>query len=108
VGWRWGRQHKGIDLANSTGTKIYAADGGVVTFAGWENGYGYVVKIDHGGLYETVYAHCSKIIVSQGEKVYQGQNIALVGSTGNSTGPHLHFEIWYNKNYKDPEDYLDF
>lgn len=108
VGWRWGRMHKGIDLANSTGTKIYAADGGIVTFAGWENGYGYVVKIDHGGLLTTVYAHCSKIIVSQGEKVYQGQNIALVGSTGNSTGPHLHFEIWYNGEFKNPEDYLDF
>lgn len=108
LGWRWGRMHNGIDLAAPTGTKIYAADGGVVTYSGWQNGYGYVVKIDHGGLFETVYAHCSKLIVSAGEKVYQGQNIALVGSTGNSTGPHLHFEVYYNGNVKNPEDYLDF
>ena len=108
LGWRWGRMHNGIDLAAPVGTKIYAADGGIVTYSGWQNGYGYVVKIDHGGLYETVYAHCSRLIVSAGEKVYQGQNIALVGSTGNSTGPHLHFEIYYNGAVKNPEKYLDF
>jgi len=108
VGPRWGRIHKGIDLAAATGTKIYASDGGVVTFSGWQNGLGYVIYIDHGGLLETVYGHCSKLLVSEGDKVYQGQNIALVGSTGNSTGPHLHFEIHYNGEYQNPENYLDF
>ncbi len=108
VGWRWGRMHNGIDLAANTGTKIYAADGGVVTFSGWQNGLGYVVYIDHGGLITTVYGHCSKLLVSEGDMVYQGQNIALMGSTGNSTGPHLHFEVHYNGEYKNPEDYLSF
>jgi len=105
-GMRWGRMHTGVDFGSSTGTKIYASDGGTVTFAGWKGSYGYVVIINHGSLYETYYAHCSKILVSAGEKVYQGQNIALVGSTGNSTGPHLHFEIRYNDNPKNPLDYL--
>lgn len=105
-GMRWGRMHTGVDFGSSTGTKIYASDGGTVTFAGWKGSYGYVVIISHGSLYETYYAHCSKLLVSAGEKVYQGQNIALVGNTGNSTGPHLHFEIRYNDNPKNPLDYL--
>ncbi len=108
IGIRWGRMHEGIDLAASVGTKIYASDGGVVTFAGWSSGLGYCVKIDHGGLMSTTYGHCSKLLVSAGDKVYQGQNIALVGNTGNSTGPHLHFEIRYNGEMQNPEDYLTF
>lgn len=98
--------HEGMDIGVPTGTKIYACDGGVVTFAGWRSGYGYVVIIDHGGLFETRYGHCSKILVKEGEKVFQGQNIALVGNTGVSSGPHCHLEIRYNGTAKNPIDYL--
>ena len=105
-GMRWGRMHTGVDFGAGTGTKIYASDGGTVTFAGWKGTYGYLIIINHGSLYETYYAHCSKMLVGVGEKIYQGQNIALVGSTGRSTGPHLHFEIRYNDNPKNPLDYL--
>ena len=105
-GMRWGTLHTGVDLAAPYGTKIYASDGGTVTFAGWKGSYGYLVIISHGGLYETYYAHCSKILVSVGENVYQGQNIALVGSTGYSTGPHCHFEVRYNGTPYNPLNYL--
>ena len=105
-GMRWGTLHTGVDLAAPHGSKIYASDGGTVTFAGWKGSYGYLVIISHGGLYETYYAHCSKILVSAGENVYQGQNIALVGSTGYSTGPHCHFEIRYNGTPYNPLNYL--
>ena len=105
-GMRWGTLHTGVDLAAPHGSKIYASDGGTVTFAGWKGSYGYLVIISHGGLYETYYAHCSKILVSVGENVYQGQNIALVGSTGYSTGPHCHFEVRYNGTPYNPLNYL--
>ena len=105
-GSRWGRMHYGIDLAISTGTKIRASDGGTVIFSGYSGSYGYVVKIDHGGGFVTVYAHCSKLHVKVGEKVYQGQHIANVGSTGRSTGPHCHFEIQYLGVQKNPLKYL--
>ena len=105
-GMRWGRMHQGVDFAAPTGTKIYASDGGVVTFSGWKDGYGYVIMIDHGSLYSTVYAHCSKLLVETGEQVYQGQNIGLCGSTGNSTGPHCHFEVRYKGEAQNPLDYL--
>lgn len=105
-GQRWGRMHYGIDLACSTGTKIRAADGGTVKFSGYSGSYGYVVKIDHGGGYVTVYAHCSKLFVKVGESVYQGQHIANVGSTGRSTGPHCHFEVQYLGVQKNPLNYL--
>jgi len=98
--------HKGVDFGAPTGTKIYASDGGTVTFAGWQPSYGYVVVIDHGGLFESRYAHCSKLIVSKGDKVYQGQYIANVGSTGVSSGPHLHFEILYKDVAYNPLPYL--
>ncbi len=98
--------HKGNDYACPEGTKIYAADGGVVTFAGWASGYGYMVKIDHGGLYETIYGHCSKLLVEEGEKIYQGKNIALVGNTGRSTGSHLHFEVRYKGVPINPDSVL--
>lgn len=105
-GMRWGTLHTGVDLAAPHGSKIYASDGGTVTFAGWKGSYGYLVIISHGGLYETYYAHCSKILVSVGENVYQGQNIALVGSTGYSTGPHCHFEVRYNGSPQNPLNFL--
>ncbi|NCB42018.1 MAG: LysM peptidoglycan-binding domain-containing protein [Clostridia bacterium] len=105
-GMRWGSLHTGVDFGAGTGTKIYASDGGTVTFAGWKGTYGYLIIISHGSLYETYYAHCSKLLVGVGDKIYQGQNIALVGSTGRSTGPHLHFEIRYNDTPKNPLDFL--
>jgi murein DD-endopeptidase MepM/ murein hydrolase activator NlpD len=105
-GSRWGRQHKGLDIAASTGTPIYAARDGKVTFSGTNGSYGKLVKIDHGGGVETRYAHCSTLKVSSGDVVKKGQIIALVGSTGNSTGPHLHFEVLVNGTQKDPENYL--
>ena len=93
-GWRWGRMHKGIDIANSTGTPIIAAQHGRVTFAGWsDGGYGYLVEISHEDGSRSLYAHQSRILVQEGEEVRQGQQIGLMGSTGRSTGPHLHFEI---------------
>jgi len=93
-GWRWGRMHKGIDLANSTGTPIVAAKEGRVSFAGWhDGGYGYLVEISHADGSTTRYAHNSRLLVGQGQEVRQGEVISQMGSTGNSTGPHLHFEI---------------
>lgn len=93
-GWRWGRMHKGIDVANSVGTPIRAVQDGQVSFAGWDDGgYGYLVKITHADGTVTVYAHNSRILVQAGEFVRQGQTISQMGSTGRSTGPHLHFEV---------------
>ncbi|MGI6727120.1 MAG: peptidoglycan DD-metalloendopeptidase family protein [Anaerovoracaceae bacterium] len=105
-GPRWGRMHYGIDLAAPTGTKIRASDGGTVIFAGRDGSYGNVVKISHGGNRVTIYAHCSKLFVSKGSKVYQGQHIANVGNTGNSTGSHLHFEVRINGVAQNPLKYL--
>lgn len=105
-GPRWDGFHAAIDMAAPTGTKIYAADGGVVTFSGRRGTYGYLIIVDHGGLMETYYAHCSKLLVSEGDKVYQGQTIGLIGSTGRATGPHLHFEVRYNGVAQNPLDYL--
>ena len=87
------------------GTPIRASDGGTVVTAGWYYGYGLTVIIDHGGGVSTLYGHCSKLYVSVGDKVFQGQNIAAVGNTGNSTGPHCHFEIIINGNHVDPSLY---
>lgn len=93
-GWRWGRMHKGIDIAGPIGTPIVAASDGVVTYAQWnDGGYGYLVEITHPDGTETVYAHNSRILVQKGQKVSQGEQISEMGSTGFSTGPHLHFEI---------------
>lgn len=93
-GWRWGRMHQGIDIAGPTGTPIVAAAAGVIQFAGWNSGgYGYLVEIRHADGSLTRYAHNSRLLVSQGERVEQGRAIALMGSTGYSTGPHCHFEI---------------
>ena len=100
------KNHKGIDIANSYGTAIYAADGGTVTYAGWMSGYGYLVQIDHGNGYVTYYGHNSRLLVSVGQHVYKGQQIARMGSTGNSTGNHCHFEIRYKGTPKNPLNYL--
>ena len=98
--------HKGIDIAAPKGTPVYAADGGTVTYAGWMSGYGYLVRISHGNGRETYYGHNSRLLVSVGQKVYKGQQIAKVGSTGNSTGNHCHFEVRYNGVAKNPLNYL--
>ncbi|MEB3281491.1 MAG: peptidoglycan DD-metalloendopeptidase family protein [Lyngbya sp.] len=93
-GWRWGRMHRGIDIAAPIGTPIFAAAPGVVTYAGWNSGgYGNLVEIEHPDGSLTLYAHNSRILVNEGQKVAQGHQIAEMGSTGRSTGPHLHFEI---------------
>ena len=105
-GMRWGRMHYGLDYAAPTGTPIYAADGGTVTKAGWSGAYGYVVVIDHGANKKTLYAHCSRLLVSAGTKVYKGQQIAAVGNTGRSTGPHCHFEIFINGANVNPANYV--
>ncbi|KZR76016.1 M23 family metallopeptidase [Prochlorococcus marinus] len=92
-GWRWGRMHQGIDIANLTGTPIMASKDGIVTHSGWMGGYGYLVEISHSDGASTRYAHNSKLLVRKGQLVPQGATIAKMGSTGRSTGPHLHFEI---------------
>ena len=92
-----GRKHAGVDIGNKSGTTIRAADGGTITsYIGYRGGYGYIVEINHGGGYTTRYAHLSKILVSAGQRVAKGDVVGRMGSTGNSTGPHLHFEIRKN------------
>ena len=98
--------HTGLDIAAPAGTPIKAAADGTVTFSGYSGGYGYVVKMSHGNGIETYYGHCSALYVSAGEKVEAGDTIAAVGSTGNSTGNHLHFEIRVNGNEVNPQNYL--
>jgi murein DD-endopeptidase MepM/ murein hydrolase activator NlpD len=104
-GVRDGIMHKGIDFAANLGTPIEAALEGKITFSGVLSGYGKVIKISHNGGMETVYAHCSKLYANSGEVVRKGQHIADVGSTGNSTGPHLHFELKVNGNPVNPLNY---
>lgn len=104
--WGDGRNHKAIDIAGATGTKIFASLSGTVTYAGYMSDYGYNVVVDHGNGMSTRYAHCSKLYVKSGEKVSAGQTIALMGNTGNSTGPHLHFEVILNGTRVDPAPYL--
>ena len=105
-GSRWGTTHTGIDLAAPAGTHIYSWRSGTVTFAGWSGGYGNFIIVDHGDGFVTRYAHCSKIAVTKGQTVSQGQVIGYVGTTGNSTGNHLHFEVKVNGNFVNPRNYL--
>lgn len=101
-GPRWGRMHTGTDFGYPVGTPIYASESGTVTLAGWNGGYGKCVIIDHGNGMQTLYAHQSKIHVAKGMNVVRGQRIGDTGNTGNSTGPHLHFEVIINGQKVDP------
>ena len=98
--------HQGIDIGASTGSSITAADGGTVITASYSSSAGNYVVISHGNGLSTVYMHCSKLLVSEGDTVSKGQTIAKVGSTGYSTGPHLHFGVRKNGSYVDPTDYV--
>jgi murein DD-endopeptidase MepM/ murein hydrolase activator NlpD len=96
------RQHKGVDYAAPTGTPVRSVGDGVVDFAGWQNGYGNVVEVRHTNGRSTLYAHLSRISVKRGERVEQGETVGAVGSTGWSTGPHLHYEVKVNGEQQDP------
>ena len=98
--------HTGLDIATSKGTPVVAAAGGTVTFSGWKGSYGKLMVITHSNGVQTYYGHCNELYYSAGTKVSQGQTIAAVGSTGNSTGPHLHFEIRVNGVAYNPQNYL--
>lgn len=99
------RFHEGMDFTAPVGTDIFATGNGIVTYAGWRQGYGETIEIDHGFNYATRYAHCSKLMVRVGQKVKRGDVIALVGNTGKSTGPHLHYEVHYLGRPIDPRNY---
>lgn len=111
-GWRnspWGdgsELHPGIDIANSMGTPIFATADGVVVQCGWSGGYGNIVQIDHGNGIETIYGHNSRIVVNPGQSVKKGQVISYLGSTGRSTGPHVHYEVRVNGTAVDPIRFL--
>ncbi|MGE4426962.1 MAG: murein hydrolase activator EnvC [Solirubrobacteraceae bacterium] len=105
-GHRWGRLHAGIDIAVPTGTAVHAADSGTVAIAGWVGGYGNYICVNHGGGLSTCYAHNSRLGVTVGQKVSKGQVIAASGNTGNSTGPHIHFETRVGGVPRDPMGYL--
>lgn len=107
-GYRWGRTHTGIDIGASTGTNIKAAAGGTVVFSGWKGSLGKLVVISHGNGIQTYYGHCSSILVSSGETISAGQIIAKVGSTGRSTGSHLHFEIRVDGSAINPQSYVGY
>ena len=107
MGERWGEFHRGIDIARPSNYNITASDNGVVTFAGWDGTYGQKVVVNHNNGYETLYAHLSEIKVSVGQVVPQGSIIGIMGSTGNSTGTHLHFEVHKNGSYVNPLSLLN-
>jgi murein DD-endopeptidase MepM/ murein hydrolase activator NlpD len=105
-GMRWGRMHEGIDIMTSTGTPVRAAAAGTVIYAGWLGGYGNLVVVDHGGGLSTAYAHNSSFASSVGQSVAAGQVVSYSGSTGHSSGPHVHFEVRVNGSAVDPLGYL--
>lgn len=105
-GYRRSGFHTGVDFALAYGSPVYAADGGTVSFAGWKGGYGYLVIISHGNGLQTYYGHNSRLLVSAGDKVAKGEKIAKIGSTGNSTGPHCHFEVRVNGRHVNPWRYI--
>ena len=105
-GVRWGRMHEGIDIACAYGAPVHASAAGTVIYAGWMQGYGNLVVLDHGNGISTAYAHASAILVSVGQSVGQGEEVSLVGATGHATGPHLHFEVRVNGVAVDPLSYL--
>ncbi|WP_432661985.1 peptidoglycan DD-metalloendopeptidase family protein [Wukongibacter baidiensis] len=107
-GMRWGRRHTGIDIGLKTGTPVTAADGGKVIYSGYKGGYGKCIIIDHGANMKTLYAHNSALVVKKGDKVFKGQTIAKSGNTGNSTGPHLHFEVRINDTPVNPTKYVKY
>lgn len=100
--WR----HTGLDIANKTGTPLYASEGGTVEYSGWSTGYGYNVLVNHGGGKKTRYAHASKLYVKKGDTVEKGESLAAMGSTGWSTGPHIHFEVIINGVKLNPLNYI--
>lgn len=100
------RDHGGLDIGAAEYSEIYAGDGGTVELSTWDDSYGYFVLIDHGNGWETLYAHCVELIAQPGQKVRRGQPIALIGTTGDSTGPHLHFEVRLNGVRQNPSMYL--
>ncbi|WP_075983344.1 M23 family metallopeptidase [Bacillus massilinigeriensis] len=106
MGYRWGKIHKGIDIARPSNYTITAADNGVVVSAGWDGGYGNKITIDHQNGYRTVYGHLASISVQVGQTVPKGTQIGVMGSTGDSTGVHLHFEVYKNGTMKNPLSYL--
>lgn len=107
MGSRWGSYHRGIDIARPSNYNILASDNGVVTFTGWDGTYGQKIVISHNNGYETIYAHLSEIKVSEGQVVPQGSVIGIMGSTGRSTGTHLHFEVHKGGSLVNPLDYLN-
>jgi murein DD-endopeptidase MepM/ murein hydrolase activator NlpD len=107
VGYRWGSYHKGIDIARPSNRTIKAADNGTVVSAGYDGGYGNKIIIDHNNGMRTVYAHLASISVSVGQTVSKGSAIGVMGDTGNSTGIHLHFEVYKNGSLQNPRDFLN-
>lgn len=105
-GRRWGRQHAGIDIDDNLSSAIVASRSGRVMFAGWSGGYGQLTLIDHGDGVVTAYAHQSQMMVSEGQSVSQGQRIGTIGTTGSSTGTHLHFEVRVNGSAQNPRRFL--
>ncbi len=105
-GRRWGRMHEGIDMAGSLGSPVYSTGDGTVVYAGWENGYGNLIRIKHDFGLETRYGHLSKIGVSVGQKISRGDRIGDMGNTGRSTGPHLHYEVRTNGKATNPMTFI--
>ena len=101
------KHHKGMDIASWTGAPIQVTADGIIEYAGWSSSFGYVVVVDHGYGLRTYYAHCSQLLVDKRDRVKKGQVIAQVGSTGLSTGPHLHYEIRKRRKSVNPSSYLD-